>query len=407
MFIRLQCDLCTRYSDQCHYFYAASKINMDATVPDEVKPKSVRKRKSRHAPPGTAPGSLYVPEGALKPRVTIMTYNASGFEEKTVSGVKAIKEQLDMHPDKNHWIDIRGFGDKEFFEQVADCFGIHRLQMEDVFNVYQRAKAEEYQGHMFLISRCLKEENDVFINDQLSLFLGKNFVISIQDKYEDLLNPLRERIRQGKGFVRKYGADYLLYAIMDVVLDNFFPVIEAVSDRLDELQEALIDNPTRDLLNRVMQTKRDLIMLRRAIWSERDKVNDILRSNFSLIAESTKIYFRDSYDHCVHVIDLVESYKEVTASLMDVYMSSVSNKMNQVMKVLTIISTIFIPLTFIVGLYGMNFSYKNPVTGEYLPLNMPELYSPYGYVMVLGVMFLVVIGLIYFFIKKGWLTKGD
>jgi magnesium transporter len=321
--------------------------------------------------------------------------------------VQAIKSQLENYPDRTHWIDIKGFGDKAFYEQVADCFGIHRLQMEDVFNVYQRAKAEEYQGHLFLVSRCIREENGNLIYDQLSLFLGKNFVISIQDKYEDLLEPVRERIRLGKGYVRKFGADYLVYALMDVVLDNFFPVLERVSDRLDELQDALIDNPTRDLLNRVLQTKRDLIMLRRTIWSERDKVNDILRSGFPLISDSVKIFFRDSYDHCVHVIDLVESYKEVTASLMDVYMSSVSNRMNQVMKVLTIISTIFIPLTFIVGLYGMNFSYTDPVTGKILPLNMPELHSPYGYVTVVGVMVLIVIGLIYFFIKKGWLSKGD
>ena len=371
-----------------------------------LKPLPKKKRR-RHAPPGTAPGSLNVPEGALVPKVRVISYNAETFEEKELSGVNAIKSLLENFPDKNHWIDIRGFGDKLFFEQVADCFGIHRLQMEDVFNVYQRAKVEEYQGHLFFISRCIKEENGVLSNDQLSLFLGKNFVISIQEKYEDMLEPVRERIRLGKGYVRKYGTDYLVYALMDVVLDNFFPVIESISDRLDVLQDALIDNPTRDLLNKVLQTKRDLILLRRSIWSERDKINDILRSTFPLISDSVKIFFRDSYDHCVHIIDLVESYKEVTASLMDVYMSSVSNKMNQVMKVLTIISTVFIPLTFIVGLYGMNFSYTDPVTGKILPWNMPELYSPYGYVTVVGIMIVIVIGLIYFFVKKGWLSKGN
>ena len=380
-------------------------LNADSGV--KKKPSSQRRKKSFHAPPGTAPGTFVVPEGALKPKVKIFSYDALSFEELEVSGVKAIKSQIDSFPDKNHWIDIRGFGDKAFFEQVADCFGIHRLQMEDVVNVYQRAKVEEYQGHLFCVSRCIKEENGIIINDQLSLFVGNNFVISIQDKYEDLLEPVRDRIRHGKGYVRKYGADYLSYALMDVVLDNFFPVLERVSDRLDELQDALIDNPTRDLLNRVLQTKRDLIMLRRSIWSEREKMNDILRSSFSLIAEPTKIFFRDSYDHCVHVLDLVESYKEVTASLMDVYMSSVSNRMNQVMKVLTIISTIFIPLTFIVGLYGMNFAHTNPKTGEALPFNMPELYSPYGYITVNAIMILIVIGLVVFFIKKGWLTKGN
>ena len=382
---------------------------MDQTLGSELKIKPVpsKRKRHRHAPPGTAPGSLNVPEGSLKPKVKILTYDQQSFEEKQVHGVFELKSQVENFPDKKHWIDIRGFGDKVFFEQLADNFGIHRLQMEDVFNVYQRAKAEDYQGHLFLISRCLKEENGFISNDQLSLFLGKNFVISIQDRYEDMLEPVRERIRKGKGYLRSYGPDYLLYALMDVVLDNFFPVIESISDRLDELQDALIDNPTRDKLNRVLMTKRDLIMLRRSIWSERDKMNDILRSNFPLISESTKIFFRDSYDHCVHAIDLIESYKEVTASLMDVYMSSVSNRMNQIMKVLTIISTIFIPLTFIVGLYGMNFSYTDPITGKILPMNMPELYSPYGYVTVVAIMAVIVIGLLYFFVKKGWLTKGD
>ena len=382
----------------------AEELTVESTG---AKASVLRRKKTRHPPPGTAPGSLNVPEGALKPRIRIITYDQQSVEEKEVTGVQAIKSQLDSYPGKNHWIDIRGFGDKLFFEQVADCFSIHRLQMEDVFNVYQRAKAEEYHGHLFLISRCLKEENGLIINDQLSLFLGKNFLISIQDKYEDLLDPVRDRIRNGKGYVRKSGVDYLAYALMDVALDNFFPIIERISDRLDDLQDGLIDNPNRILLNRVLQIKRDLIVLRRAIWSERDKVNDILRSSFTQVSDATKIYFRDSYDHCVHVLDLVESYKEVTASLMDVYMSSVSNKMNQVMKVLTIISTIFIPLTFIVGLYGMNFSYTDPVTGKILPWNMPELHSPYGYVTVLGIMFLIVIGLIIFFNKKGWLTSKD
>ncbi len=371
------------------------------------KKNTGRRKRHIHAPPGTAPGTLMVPEGALQPRVKIFSFSEESYEEKEVSGIQAIKTQIETFPDKKHWIDIRGFGDKAFFEQVADYFGIHRLQMEDVFNVYQRAKAEEHHGHLFLVSRCIKEENGVITNDQLSLFLGGNFLISIQDKYEDLLEPVRERIRLGKGYMRKLGTDYLTYALMDAVLDNFFPLIERISDKLDELQEGLIDNPTRNMLNSVLQTKRDLIMLRRAIWGERDKMNDILRSGFPLIKDSSKIFYRDSYDHCVHILDLVESYKEVTASLMDVYMSSVSNKMNQVMKVLTIISTVFIPLTFIVGLYGMNFASKNPKTGEDLPYNMPELYSPYGYITVNAIMIVIVIGLVIFFNKKGWLTKGN
>ena len=192
---------------------------------------------------------------------------------------------------------------------------------------------------------------------------------------------------------------------MDLVIDTYYPLLEKTADKLDELEDELIENPTRESLNKLLHIKRELILIRRVIWSERDKVNDILRSAFPMIKDSTKIFFRDSYDHCIQLIDLVESYKEITASLMDVYMSSVSNRMNQVMKVLTIISTIFIPLTFIVGLYGMNFAHTNPKTGEYLPMNMPELYSPYGYLGVILFMLLIVAMQIIFFVKKGWLTR--
>jgi magnesium transporter len=207
--------------------------------------------------------------------------------------------------------------------------------------------------------------------------------------------------------MRQSGADYLAYSLMDVVIDNYYPILEKMGDYLDDLQDELISTPSRDALNRVLQKKRDLILLRRTIWTERDKMNDILRSSFSEINEGTKVFYRDSYDHCIQLLDLVESYKEVTATLMDVYQSSVSNRLNQVMKVLTIISTVFIPLTFVVGLYGMNFTSHDPRTGSFLPFNMPELYSPYGYLMIWGVMILMVIAQLIFFYKKGWLKKGE
>ena len=365
-----------------------------------------RARRYKHSPPGTAPGAINVPDDALKPHICSFIYNLDDFTETELFSISEIRAQLASFPDKVHWIDIKGFGDKHFLEQLADCFGIHRLQMEDVVNVYQRPKVEDYKDHIFLISRVMREKDSQLINDQLSLFIGKNFVISLQDRYEDPLDPVRERIRHGKGFVRKHGSDYLGYALMDVVLDNYYPILEHLGERLDDLQDDLIVNPSREALNRVLQIKRELIVLRRSIWSERDKINDILRSAFPHVTETTKVFLRDSYDHCIQILDLVESYKEVTASLMDVYHSSVSNRLNQVMKVLTIISTIFIPLTFIVGLYGMNFAHLNPKTGDPLPLNMPELYSPYGYLSVCIAMVIIVIGQIYFFYKKGWLTKG-
>ena len=395
---------------RCNNVYFCRPIEcIDCVFNHRMKTKTygyhLRLKRLKHAPPGTSPGAINIPEDALKPVIKTFQFNQDTVEEKTLNDVKAIAALLSMGTDKIHWIDIRGFGDKVFFEQLADTFGIHRLQMEDVINVYQRPKAEESKDYLFLISRGMREVQGNLLNDQLSLFLGKNFVISIQDRYDDLLDPVRERIRNGKGSVRNLGADYLAYAIMDTLIDNFFPILEKIGERMDQLEDELIENPSRESMSKIMGIKRELIVMRRAIWAERDKVNDVLRSGFPIIADGTKIFFRDSYDHCIQILDLVESYKEVTASLMDVYMSSVSNRLNQVMKVLTIISTIFIPLTFIVGLYGMNFAHKDPHSGADLPLNMPELYLPYGYLSVAILMIFIVVAQLIFYFKKGWLTK--
>ncbi len=368
--------------------------------------KKSKIKRFQHAPPGTAPGMINVRQDALVPQIRYWAYDAEGCQEVQLNTLQELKSIMQQSPDKVKWVDIHGFGDHKFMEYMADYFGIHRLQMEDVVNVYQRPKAEDNPNNLFLISRAIRESEAGLMDDQISIFLGKNFVLTFQERYEDILNPLRERIRKGKGQLRSLQADYLAYAIMDVVLDNFYPILEHLGDKLDELQDELLSNPTKSSLDRVLFIKRELILLRRIIWSERDKLNDILRSNFSQIGQETKIYLRDSYDHCIQILDLVESYREVTASLMDVYHSSVSNKLNQVMKVLTIISTIFIPLTFIVGLYGMNFAEVDPISGRQMPWNMPELYHPYGYVIVVVIMIVIVLLQLIFFFKKGWLTKG-
>ena len=229
----------------------------------------------------------------------------------------------------------------------------------------------------------------------------------IRDRhYEDVLEPVRVRLRHGKGLIRTSGPGYLAYALIDTVIDNYFPILERIGEQLDTLEEELLESPTRESLNQVLLVKRELIAIRRAIWSERDKLNEILRSNLDFFSEQSRLYIRDTYDHTIQILDIVDSYKEVTASMMDVYHSSVSNKLNQVMKVLTIISTIFIPLTFIVGVYGMNFARTNPVDGSAMPWSMPELYSPYGYIGVLIIMVVIVILQVIFFFKKGWLSRS-
>ncbi len=363
--------------------------------------------KQKRTKPGSQPGSVNIPLDAIAPVAQCFVYDLENCNEFTAESAKAIEDCYNTLGDKILWVHISGFGNKVFYDELAAFFKLHRLEIEDVFNVYQRPKVDEYDGHLFMVSRLLGMQNDCLVNDQLSLLLGKNYVITIQDKRDDYFDPVRQRIRNGKGYLRHQKADYLAYALLDSAIDFYYPTLEKIGNKLDELEEELLSNPTRESMNKILQIKRELIIFRRTIWPERDKINDIIRSSFEEINESTKVYFRDSYDHCIQMLDIVESYKEVTSSLMDVYLSSVSHRLNQVMKVLTIISTIFIPLTFIVGLYGMNFPNVNHETGEKLPLNMPELYSPYGYVSVIGLMVIIVVAQLYFFYKKGWISFKD
>lgn len=364
-----------------------------------------RTGRKRRTPPGASPGMLHLGTDVLKPVIRSFVYDDTSYEEKELSSVAEIKSGLMSNPQRTHWIDVKGFGDANFLGQLAEVFGIHKLQLEDVVNVYQRPKIEDLNDYIFIISRVLEEREGSLRNEQLSIFLGPGFVLTIQEDYEDLLDPVRERIRRGKGLMRTGGPGYLTYALMDTVLDNYFPILEKYGEQLDKLEEELVDNPTVAALNQVLAIKRDLIVLRRAIWSERDKLSEILRNNYGLFPEHIRIYIRDTYDHAIQILDLVESNKELTGSMLDIYHSSVSNRLNQVIKILTIISTIFIPLTFIVGVYGMNFARTDPASGKILDLNMPELYSPYGYAGVLIIMLLIVVLQLVFFYRKGWLTR--
>jgi magnesium transporter len=368
---------------------------------------SVKLSRKKATLPGSQPGSYSIPADALSPKAHCFIYNQESCEELEINSLEQLENAYRTINGKILWLHVGGFGDKTLFDGIANLFQLHRLELEDVFNVYQRPKVDEYEGHLFFTSRLLNVVDDCLINDQLSLILGKNFVITIQEKHQDFFEPVRTRLRNGKGTMRSLQADYLAYALMDAVIDYYYPALEKIGLKLDDLEDELLSNPTRESMNRILQIKRELIVFRRAIWPERDKINDILRSAFDEIHENTKVYFRDSYDHCIQILDIVESYKEVTSSLMDVYLSSVSHKLNQVMKVLTIISTIFIPLTFIVGLYGMNFQMHDPDTGKKLPYNMPELYSPYGYIGVIAVMILIVIFQLWIFHRKGWIRFRD
>ena len=370
-----------------------------------------KRHRSRHKildrKPGISPGTLFVPLEAHKPRYFLMTFNEHLFQEQELTSYAELQEQLQLHPEARHWIDIRGYADLTMLELLKKDFEIHSLQMEDVINDYQRPKVDEYKGKLFIITRMLRwsQEQHTLEDVQLSIFTGPNYILTLQSGYEDCLDPLRERIRTGKGIIRQRPPMYMVYAVMDVVLDYYFPVIGAVGNYLEELEQTILDQPSKQALRQVLDLKNELIRLRRIAWPERDKMNDLLRMDEDIIPENLRVYFRDAYDHTVQLMDLIDSHREVSTSLVELYMSTVSNRMNEIMKVLTIISSIFIPLSFIAGVYGMNFSREDPKTGEVLRFSMPELYQPYSYPILMLLMFLLVGLQLYFFWKRGWFRK--
>ena len=242
-------------------------------------------------------------------------------------------------------------------------------------------------------------------NEQISFILFPNRLISFQENYTQKFDPVIHRLISGKGNIRTGGSSYMLYSLMDVIIDDYFTLIYKLGDELETIEELLYRKPDKTLMYQTQAIKRAMIMIRRTAWPERDKVNDMIRSDSKLINKQTKTFLKDTYDHCMQVIDLVESYKDITTSLIDMNLSFISNRMNEIMKVLTIISSIFIPLTFIAGVYGMNFAYQDPKTGKVLEYNMPELYSANGYLYAMGVMVLIAIVQMIYFWRKGWLSN--
>jgi magnesium transporter len=355
---------------------------------------------------GKRPGFLYIPENALKPRLFLLSYHEDFFQEQEFTNYSQLLTYFRAHPEARHWIDVRGYGDLALLETFREDFGIHPLQMEDVINDYQRPKVEETDNRLFIVSRMVGfTPNHLLQDDQLSLFTGPNYILSFQRDYKDCLDPLRERIRAGRGMIRRRPAMYLAYAILDVVLDFYFPTMAALGDYLEDLEDAVLNNPNKQTLNQILGLKREIVKFRRIVWPERDKVSEILRLEEDVVPPELRTYFRDIYDHSVQVIDLLENYKETANNLTELYLSHVSNRMNEIMKVLTIIASIFIPLSFIVGVYGMNFSREDPVTGKVYPWSMPELYQPYGYLTLMVFMFLLIILQLTFFYRKGWLRN--
>lgn len=349
----------------------------------------------RRAAPGAAPGTLTVDPGAPQPVIRLMAYSAEKFIERDIAHPDELREHLGHW--RVCWINVDGLGDAAVLEKIAEIFHLHPLAMEDVVNVHQRSKVDTFGERTFMVTHMLRI-TDHLQSEQVSLFLGPDFVITFQEEPDwDCLDPLRERIRKPGTRVREAGADHLAYAILDAVIDHYFPILETFGERLEALEDRIVAAPDRGAVSEIHDLKRELLYVRRAIWPQREALNTLVRDEIPHIGAETRLYLRDCYDHAVRLIDLVETYREVCSDLMDLYLSSLSNRMNEVMKVLTIISTLFIPLTFVVGIYGMNFNTRTS------PWNMPELDWYYGYPLCLLVMVLIAIGQFWFFRRKGWI----
>jgi len=325
------------------------------------------------------------------PVIRVIAYGPEQIEEREISNLDEIPSFLQKWPVT--WVNVDGVGHEPTVRRLGEIFDLHRLALADVVNLYQRSKVEDYPGHLFIVCRMIsfKERLET---EQLSMFLGEKYVLTFQEHPGDCLDPVRDRIRKGTGRIRQVGPDYLAYAIMDAVVDHYFPVLEAYGERLEVLEDTVILRPDKGIVSRIHGIRRELLALRRAVWPKREAVNSMLRESVPFITDETRIYLRDVYDHAVQVIDLLENYRDIASGLMEAYLSSLSNRMNEVMKVLAIFGAIFIPLTFIAGIYGMNFE------------QMPELHWAYGYPLALGLMIATAAVLLLYFRRKGWLGGG-
>jgi magnesium transporter len=348
------------------------------------------KRLSKKA--GASPGSLvHIGEKKVdKPRITLIDYDQDQLRERVLHGIEEaflLKDSPTMT-----WINIDGLHDVDIIERTGKNFGIHPLVLEDILNTNQRPKAEEVEDIIFVVLKMLDydKNDDRILSEQFSLVLGPNYLITFQEVQGDVFNIVRERIRKPKSRIRKSGCDYLAYALIDAVVDQYFLILEKLGENIENIEENLLENPDPETLQTLHEMKREMIYLRKQIWPIRELINSLMKVESTLISDSTGLFFRDIYDHTIQVIDTIESYRDILSGMLDIYLSTVSNKMNEVMKVLTIIATIFIPITFIAGVYGMNFKF------------MPELQWRWGYVMVWAVIVVVAGLMIGFFKKKQW-----
>lgn len=361
-------------------------------------------RKGRRARTGHAPGTLLINPDSPRPELQVIAYGPQRFVEETLA-------TLPTGPDLGQlsalatefpvvWLNIDGLGDEATLRAIAERFHVHPLAMEDIVNVHQRAKLEEYGDRQFIVTHMVSLRDDHLDTEQLSLFLGPKFVLTFQERPGwDCLSAVRERIRKGQPTIRSSSSDFLAYSLLDAVTDSYFPLLEQYGERLEAIEDRIVEKATHREVAEIHDLKRELLAVRRLVWPLRDVFNTLTRERLSHVGDETRLYLRDCYDHTIRIIDLVETHREVCSDLMDLYLTSVSFRLNEVMKVLTVISALFIPLTFVCSVYGMNFDTH---VSEW---NMPELEWRYGYPFFWGVIILISVVQLTFFWRRGWLTS--
>jgi magnesium transporter len=351
---------------------------------------------------GSSPGLIYIDENALETKIRLHTIAKDTYTVTDLPDLRGIKSII---ADKylTFWVEIQGLKSAAMFDLLLNDLHVNKLILEDITRTYQRPKYEQYDDYDFAISRVLLYDEDKCLNnEQLAFLLTNNTLFTFQEKHQNCMDPVRRRLKAGKGNIRTAGSSYIMYAMMDTIVDTYFKILGEFGDELDKIEDRLMEKVDKSIMFETQSIKRNLMNIKRVSWPERDKLNDMIRSDSPFITDQTKLFLRDAYDHIIQIIDINESLKEIATNNVDTYLSVISNRMNEIMKVLTIISSIFIPLTFIAGIYGMNFAKQDPVTGKIMPLNMPELYEEHGYLYTMIIMFIIAVFQVAYFWRKGW-----
>jgi magnesium transporter len=357
--------------------------------------RNLSRRSRRQTKPGSRPGSIVVDPQAPTPVITAIRFNTAELtEERDLQAGQLAKLLSDHHVT---WINVDGLGDAATIRTIGQTFGIHQLVLEDIVNVHQRSKVEEFEQHLFIVARMVNVEEQLQ-SEQIGIILGPNYVLTFQERVGDCLDAVRRRLRKSLGRIRTGGADYLAYAILDAIIDGYFPVLDHYSERLDLLEEVLVASKPNQVVSEIHRLRRELYLLRRAMWPHREMVNSLLRDMQPWFADETKTHLRDCYDHTIQILDTIDTSREIASDVREFHFTQISLRQNEIMKVLTIVASVFIPLGFVTGIYGMNFDSRASA------FNMPETQWKYGYPFALAVMATMACGMLYAFWKRGWLS---